>query len=737
MAKDTKRIYQLAKEYNISSNAMLVILRELKFEPKSHMSVATADMIKAVTRKFTEEKQQAKKGMEQRAQIKQAGEKKVAQVGSIKVINTSSTVAGVLKKIEKKQRKKDRRKKKGRQSVDQAAVAKSFKTTMANLGGGKQKKKYHRGPGQGEETNLLPENIIEVNEFMTVAELANQLERKPSELIAKLFEMGMMATINQRLDMDTIEMVAGEFEFEVKQMAEVGEYALEEEVDANLESRAPVVTIMGHVDHGKTSLLDYIRKTNVVSGEAGAITQHIGAYEVNHGEGRIAFLDTPGHEAFTAMRARGAHVTDIVVLVVASDDGVRPQTIEAIDHARAAGVPIIVAINKIDKPNSNPDQIRTELSNQNLLSEDWGGQVIMVNVSAKTGEGADKLLDMILLQAEMMDLQADRSIRGRGVVIDAKLEKGRGTVVTVLIQKGTCSIGDPVVAGAFSGRIRTIVNDRDIKLSSIGPSTPAQITGLGGVPKAGDSFMVVATDQEAKEISAKRGQVRREQDARRTHGRTTLDKVFDRIKEGQIKEVRLIIKGDVDGSVEVLSDTLGRISTDEVRTNIIHRGVGMVTESDVLLASASDAIIIGFHVSLDSRAREAAKREKVDVRQYDIVYEAEDDVKKALSGLLAPTVEEHFVGAADVRDLFKVPKVGVVAGCYVREGRILRNDRIRLTRDGTMVFTGTLRSLKRFKDDAREVKEGFECGIGIEGFNDIKVGDVIEAYEIVETARSL
>ncbi len=737
MAKDTKRIYQLAKEYNISSNAMLVILRELKFEPKSHMSVATADMIKAVTRKFTEEKQQAKKGMEQRAQIKQAGEKKVAQVGSIKVINTSSTVAGVLKKIEKKQRKKDRRKKKGRQSVDQAAVAKSFKTTMANLGGGKHKKKYHRGPGQGEETNLLPENIIEVNEFMTVAELANQLERKPSELIAKLFEMGMMATINQRLDMDTIEMVAGEFEFEVKQMAEVGEYALEEEVDANLESRAPVVTIMGHVDHGKTSLLDYIRKTNVVSGEAGAITQHIGAYEVNHGEGRIAFLDTPGHEAFTAMRARGAHVTDIVVLVVASDDGVRPQTIEAIDHARAAGVPIIVAINKIDKPNSNPDQIRTELSNQNLLSEDWGGQVIMVNVSAKTGEGADKLLDMILLQAEMMDLQADRSIRGRGVVIDAKLEKGRGTVVTVLIQKGTCSIGDPVVAGAFSGRIRTIVNDRDIKLSSIGPSTPAQITGLGGVPKAGDSFMVVATDQEAKEISAKRGQVRREQDARRTHGRTTLDKVFDRIKEGQIKEVRLIIKGDVDGSVEVLSDTLGRISTDEVRTNIIHRGVGMVTESDVLLASASDAIIIGFHVSLDSRAREAAKREKVDVRQYDIVYEAEDDVKKALSGLLAPTVEEHFVGAADVRDLFKVPKVGVVAGCYVREGRILRNDRIRLTRDGTMVFTGTLRSLKRFKDDAREVKEGFECGIGIEGFNDIKVGDVIEAYEIVETARSL
>ncbi len=737
MAKDTKRIYQLAKEYDVSSNAMLVILRELKFDPKSHMSVATPDMIKAVTRKFTEEKQQAKKGMEQRAQIKQAGEKKVAQVGSIKVINTSSTVAGVLKKIEKKQRKKDRRKKKGRETVDQAAVAKSFKTTMANLGGGKQKKKYRRGPGQGEEENLLLENVIEVNEFMTVAELATQLEHKPSELIAKLFEMGMMATINQRLDMDTIEMVAGEFEFEVKQMAEVGEYAVEEEVDANLESRAPVVTIMGHVDHGKTSLLDYIRKTNVVSGEAGAITQHIGAYEVIHGEGRIAFLDTPGHEAFTAMRARGAHVTDIVVLVVASDDGVRPQTIEAIDHARAAGVPIIVAINKIDKPNSNPDQIRTELSNQNLLSEDWGGQVIMVNVSAKTGEGTDKLLDMILLQAEMMDLQADRSIRGRGVVIDAKLEKGRGTVVTVLIQKGTCSIGDPVVAGAFSGRTRTIVNDRDVKLSSIGPSTPAQITGLGGVPQAGDSFMVVTTDQEAKEISAKRGQVKREQDARRTHGRTTLEKVFDRIKEGQIKEVRLIIKGDVDGSVEVLSDTLSRISTDEVRTNIIHRGVGLVTESDVLLASASDAIIIGFHVSLDSRAREAAKREKVDVRQYNIVYEAESDVKKALSGLLAPTVEEHFVGAADVRDLFKVPKVGVVAGCYVREGRILRNDRIRLTRDGTMVFTGILRSLKRFKDDAREVKEGFECGIGIEGFNDIKVGDIIEAYEIIETARSL
>jgi len=735
--KETKRIYQLAKEYKISSNAMLKILHDLKFEPKSHMSVATTKMIEAVTKKIAEEKKEAKKSMEHRAQVKQAVEKKIAQVGGIKVINSSSLVAGVIKKIEKKQRKKERRKKKNRQTIDQNAVAKSFKTTMANMSTSKTKKKYRRYPGHTDKIDADAANVIEVNEFMTVAELSGIIDHKPAEIIAKLFEMGMMATINQRLDMDTIEMVAAEFGFETTQMAEIGEYALEEEHDSETVVRAPVVTVMGHVDHGKTSLLDYIRKTNVVAGEAGSITQHIGAYEVHHPNGRIAFLDTPGHEAFTAMRARGAHVTDIVVLVVAADDGVRPQTIEAIDHARAANVPIIVAVNKIDKPNANPEMIRTQLSSHNLVSEEWGGKNIMVDVSAKTGDGTDKLLEMILLQAEMMDLRADPSIRGHGVVIDAKLEKGRGPVVTVLIQKGTCKISDPAVAGTFSGRIRTIVNDRDQKLTTIGPSTPSQITGLGGVPQSGDSFMVVESYQEAKEISLKRSQIKREYDARHTHGITSLDKVFDRIKDGQIKEVRLIIKADVDGSVEVLSDTLGKIATDEVRTNIIHKGVGPINESDVLLAAASDAIIIGFQVAPDSRARDMAKTEKVDIRQYNIIYEAENDIKQAMAGLLSPEISEHFVGNAEVRDLFKVPRIGVIAGTYVTEGRVNRKDKVRLVRDGKVIFEGTLKSLKRFKDDAKEVKEGFECGIGIENYNDLKVGDMLEFFEVVETARTL
>jgi translation initiation factor IF-2 len=735
VAKDTTRIHQLAKEFNISSNAMLKILQDLKFKPKSHMSVATPEMIDAVTRKFTQEKQEAKKGMEHRAQVKQAVDQKIAQVGGIKVINSSSMVAGVLRKIEKKQRKKERRKRK-KHPVDQYEVAKSFKTTMARLAGTKGRKRYRHG-GQGKEDDELPANVIEVNEFMTVAELAKTIDCKPAEIIAKLFEMGMMATINQRLDMDTIEMVSTEFGYEIQQMAEIGEEAREEERPDHLQKRAPVVTVMGHVDHGKTSLLDYIRKTNVAGGEAGAITQHIGAYEVQHASGRIAFLDTPGHEAFTAMRARGAQVTDIVVLVVAADDGVQPQTVEAIDHARAANVPIIVAINKTDKPTSNPDNVRNQLTKYNLVSEEWGGKTIMVEVSAKTGKGISKLLEMIILQSEMMDLTADANIRGQGVVIDAKLERGRGPVITVLVQKGVCRIGDSVCAGVHCGRIRAIVNDRDQKLTSIGPSTSAQITGLNGVPQAGDSFIVVQNDQEAKEISLKRDQIKREQDVRRTFGRTTLDKVFDRIKEGQIKEIRLIIKADVDGSAEVLADTLGKISTEEVRTNIIHRGVGAITESDVLLAAASDAIIIGFQVSPDSRAREVAKTEKVDIRLYNIIYEAERDIKQALSGLLSPELTEKFGGVAEVRNLFRVPKVGVVAGSYVREGRISRRDRIRIVRDGKVVHTGVLKSLKRFKDDAREVLESFECGIGIEDFNDLKVGDLIEAFEVVETARTL
>ncbi|MEW6412839.1 MAG: translation initiation factor IF-2 [Candidatus Zixiibacteriota bacterium] len=732
----TKRIYELAKEYKVSSNAMLAILRELNFQPKSHMSVAADDMIKAIESKFAEQKQAAKMEMEHKEQIKAAVRKKTT-IGNVEISDGKSPIAGIVRKIEKKQRKKDRRKKKGRKVVDQAEVARSFKSTMAGLAGAKGKKKYKRTP-QGQHIEVEDDtNVIEVNEFISVAELAKQLDVKPAEIITKLFQMGMMATINQRLDMDTIEMVASEYGFEVAQVAEVGEYAMEVEHEEQLAKRAPVVTVMGHVDHGKTSLLDYIRKTSVVDDEAGAITQHIGAYEVDHQGDRIVFVDTPGHEAFTAMRARGAQITDIVVLVVAADDGVRPQTIEAIDHARAAQVPIIVAVNKVDKPAANPDNVRSELSKLNLIPEEWGGKTIMVDVSAKKGTNIERLLEMILLQAEMMDLKADPTIRAQGVVVDARLERGMGPVITVLNQKGTCEIGDSIVAGTQCGRIRTITNDRDQRLQEIGPSTPARITGLSGVPQAGDSFIAVRNDQEAREIVVKRGQIRREQEARRTLGRLSLDKVFDRIKEGQIKELRLIIKGDVDGSVEVLTDTLGKIATDEVKTTIIHASVGAVSESDVLLAAASDAVIIGFHVSVESRARELAKNEKVDIRLYEIIYEAEDNIKKALEGMLSPELSEKFVGLAEVRDVFKIPKVGAVAGCYVKEGRFNRKDKVRLVRDGKIIFTGNMLSLKRFKDDAREVKEGFECGIGLENFNDIKVGDLIEAIEIVETARTL
>lgn len=734
-----KRIYELAKDYKISSNAMLSVLQKLKFEPKSHMSIATTPMMVAVKKKFVESKQEAKKEMQQRTKSIAAKTGAVAvptRIGGIKVDDAKSSVAGIMRKIEKKKKRKDRRKRKGRHTVDRAAVAKTFKSTMANLRGTKQKRRFRKG-GAGADENDVATNVLQVTEFMSVAELARLMDHKAAELIAKLFELGMMATINQRLDLDTTEMIAGEFGFDIEQMAEVGDAAREDEIESNMEVRAPVVTIMGHVDHGKTSLLDFVRNTNVVATEAGAITQHIGAYEVHHEVGDITFLDTPGHQAFTAMRARGTQITDIIVLLVAADDGVQPQTVEAIDHARAAGVPIIVAINKIDKPNANVEHVRSQLANHNLLSEEWGGKTIMVEISAKKGTRVEELLKMILLQAEMMDLQADPGIRGQGVIVDSRLEKGRGPVATVLIQKGTCRVGEPVVAGTFSGHVRTITNDRDESIKSVGPSRPAQITGLNGVPQAGDSFMVVSSPQEAKEISAKRAQIKREYDARRAHGRMTLDKVFDRIKEGQIKELRLIIKADVDGSVEVLSDTLGKIATDEVKTNIIHSGVGAVTESDVLLAAASDAIIIGFQVGPDVRAREVGKKEDVDIRRYDVIYEAEQDVRKALEGMLTPTISEKFVGSAEVRDIFKVPKIGTIAGSYVTSGRVQRKDKCRLVRDGKTIYTGQLSSLRRFKDDAREVKEGFECGIGIENYNDLKVGDILEFIELVEEARTL
>ncbi len=762
MAAVQKRIHELAKDYKISSNAMMTILKELGHGPKSHMSVATPEMIAAVNIKFAQERQEAKKEMEQKklqGRLRKAGSgqqpgtstaRTPATPGTVGTTRSAggtergssrlSTVADVqaaMREAEKKKKRKEKKKKRDRRDIDQSEVQKSFRQTMAVMTGGKGKKRTRRDDGDGAPIDPADFTKLEVAEFTSVSELAKMMDVKPVEVVGKLFTMGAMATINQRLDWDTIEMVASEFGYEVTQATDVAEEIRQEENAENLAPRAPVVTIMGHVDHGKTSLLDYIRKSNITSGEAGAITQHIGAYLIDHKTNRIVFLDTPGHEAFTAMRARGAQLTDIVVLVIAADEGMKPQTREAIDHARAASVPIIVAITKIDKPTANVDDVKRELSELNLLPEDWGGKTITVPLSAKSGEGVEELLDMILLQAETMELQADPEIRAQGVIVDARLEKGRGPVATVLIQRGNAKVGDPIVAGTHFGRIRTIMDDREQQLKEIGPSTPAQITGLAGVPQAGDTFLRVENEQEAREITLKRDQLKREQESRMVAAPVSLDKVFDRIQEGQIKEVRLIIKGDVDGSVEVLSDTLGKIATSEVKTTIIRQGVGGITESDVLLAAASEAIIIGFHVAPDSRAREIARQEKVDIRLYDIIYEAESDVRKALEGLLSPDVTEEMVGEAEVRQTFRVPKIGVIAGCYVVSGHFKRSHRVRLLRDGTVVYAGNLESLKRFKDDVKEVKEGFECGIGIENFNDIKVGDRIEALEVVETARTL
>ncbi len=742
MAK--KRIYEVAKEYKISSNALLKILRELDFTPKSHMSVATEEMLRAIKKKFEAEKEAVKKDIEQKKKPKASkvepkrtdvrtdgreAERRLARLSS--ALQRPDKARGRRKKFDKKKKGKEARR------VDQKAVVKSFKATMASIGGGKRTRKYKRRYKTDGQEAIPVENLIEVNEFMTVAELARAMDMKPAELIAACLRLGMMASINQRLDLETIETLALECGFHITEKEEIGIEAREEESEENLIKRAPVVTVMGHVDHGKTSLLDYIRKSNIVAREAGAITQHIGAYEVAGPSGKTVFIDTPGHEAFTAMRARGAQITDIVVLVVAADEAVMPQTVEAIDHARAAGVPIVVAINKIDKPNANPDMIKQQLAQKNLNPEEWGGKTIMVEVSAKTGQGINDLLEMIQLQADILDLKADPSIRGQGVIVEAELEKGRGSVCTVIIQKGTVEIGDPIVAGNCYGRVRVMLSDRDKQLKKIGPSTPARIIGLGGVPQAGDSFVVLADDHEARGIALKRSQLKREHEIRRGFGRATLEKIYEQIKDGQVKELRLVIKADVDGSAEVLAETLSKIATEEARTVIIHKGVGAVSESDVLLASASNAIIIAFNISPDGRAREAAAREKVDIRQYTIIYEAEDDIRKALEGMLSPDISEEYVGLAEVRDIFRVPRAGVIAGCFVKEGIINRNDKIHLVRDGRIIHTGNVGSLRRFKDDVREVSSGYECGVGIENFNDIKIGDTIEVYKLVETAKKL
>ena len=738
---ETKRIYEVAKDYKISSEALLSILRDLGFTVKSHMSVADEKMFLAIQEKFEKEKAEVKKEYEIKKQKLEEREKKeelYQRVERIKARLKTKDLEVKRKEIPKLEKIKGRRAKfrKPRRFVDAKEVEESVKKTLAQIETVKKIKKYKRKVKESGEIVEEPENTIQVSEFASVSELANLMEVKPAEVIAKCLELGFVASINQRLDMDTIHTIALEFGFNVEEVKEVGMEEETPEEEQNLKPRAPVITIMGHVDHGKTSLLDYIRKSNIIAGEFGGITQHIGAYEVSLPSGNITFLDTPGHQAFTAMRARGVQVTDIVVLVVAADDGVMPQTVEAVDHAKAGGVPIIVAINKMDLPQANSEPVKRQLANYGLLLEEWGGKTIMIEVSAKTGMGIQKLLEMILLQAEMMELKANPDRLAQGVVIESRLDRGRGPIATALIQKGTLEIGDHFVTGLYSGKVRAMLDERGKNLTLAGPSTPVQILGSSGVPQVGDSFRATETDQEAKEISAKRLRLQREKEFRKIK-RITLKEVKDQLAEGKVKALNLIIKGDVVGSIEALSDTLEKISTPELRVNVLHKSTGAINESDVLLAVVSQAIIIGFHVRPDLRAREIAQREKVDIRLHTIIYEVEKEIKSALEGMLEPEIKENVTGVVEIQEVFKVSKVGQVGGGMVQQGVIKRGDKARVIRDGVVIYDGIISSLKRFKEDIKEVSSGFECGLKIENYEDLKAADTIEAYEKIEVAKKL
>ncbi|WP_418536293.1 translation initiation factor IF-2 [Phocaeicola plebeius] len=636
-----------------------------------------------------------------------------------------------------------------KQEVSDEDVAKQVKETLARLTNkGKNKAaKYRKEKRENiqnrqleqEELEQEESKVLKLTEFVTANELANMMDIPVTQVISTCMSVGIMVSINQRLDAETINLVAEEFGYKTEYVSAEVAQAVEEEADAeeDLQSRAPIVTVMGHVDHGKTSLLDYIRKANVIAGEAGGITQHIGAYNVKLEDGRrITFLDTPGHEAFTAMRARGAKVTDVVIIIVAADDNVMPQTKEAINHAMAAGVPIVFAINKVDKPNANPDKIKEELAAMNFLVEEWGGKYQSQDISAKKGTGVPELLEKVLLEAEMLDLKANPNRKATGSIIESSLDKGRGYVATVLVSNGTLHVGDIVLAGTSYGKVKAMFNERNQRLKEAGPSEPVLILGLNGAPAAGDTFHVFDTDQEAREIVNKREQLAREQGLR-TQKMLTLDEVGRRLALGDFHELNVIVKGDVDGSVEALSDSLIKLSTEQIQVNVIHKGVGQISESDVSLAAASDAIIVGFQVRPSGNAAKLAEQEGVDIRKYSIIYDAIEEVKSAMEGMLAPTLKEQVTSTIEVREVFNISKVGMVAGAMVKTGKVKRTDKARLIRDGIVIFTGSINALKRFKDDVKEVGTNFECGISLTNCNDLKVGDVIETYEEVEVKQTL
>jgi translation initiation factor IF-2 len=629
--------------------------------------------------------------------------------------------------------------------ISKKEIEEKLRETMSKLAGGgkgvrgKRRRTKREEREREAESSMVDDKILQVTEFISVSELASMMGVNVADVISTCMSLGIMVSINQRLDAEVIELVAEEFGFEVSFVGVEDDSDEEDEVEDpdTLKDRPPIVTIMGHVDHGKTSLLDYIRNANVVAGEKGGITQHIGAYEVVLENGKsITFLDTPGHEAFTAMRARGAKITDVAVIVVAADDNVMPQTKEAISHAQAAGVPLIFAINKIDKEGAQPEKIKEQLSGMNLLVEDWGGKYQSQEISAKQGLNVDLLMEKILLEAELLELKANPDKPAIGSVIEASLDKGRGYVATILVQEGTLHIGDMLVAGSYVGKVKALFNERGQKIKVAGPSSPVQVLGLDGAPQAGEKVRVYESEQDAKFVAGKRAQISREQGLR-TQKHITLDEIGRRLALGNFKELNIIIKGDVDGSIEALSDSLLKLSTDEIQINVVHKAVGQITESDVLLASASDAVIIGFQVRPNADARKLAEREDIEIRLYSVIYDAIEEVKSAMEGMLEPKIEEKILGNAEVLETFKITKVGTVAGCKVTEGKILRTNRVRLVRDGIVIYTGELASLKRHKDDVKEVKAGMECGLNIKDYNDVKVGDVIEAFEEVEVKRTL
>lgn len=745
------RVYEYAKENHVASKAVIAKLVELGFSVKSHMSVIEDNAISQLNRKLlkkntaptvkTTAAPEKKHTEGQVNQIKDKETRKKQQTVEKKERHTNISRGNTSTSAHPGNRHSGENEHRNFNGNRGSAAGERSKRGGSNDFGGRRGNRQNRrrgGRSMAKRQRMeikLPEKIT-LSGTLTVGQFAEKLGRPSTDIIKKLMALGVMATKNQDLDKDTIELLADDYGVAVEEEVVVDEANFEDEgLDIDEETalvRPPVVTIMGHVDHGKTTLLDSIRHTKVTAGEAGGITQHIGAYQIVHNDKKITFLDTPGHAAFTTMRARGAQITDITVLVVAADDGVMPQTIEAIHHARAAKVPIIVAVNKIDKPNANPDHVMQELSEQGLIPEDWGGDTIFVKISAKKGTGIDDLLEMILLVAEMEEFKANPEKMAKGAVIEAELDKGKGPVATLLVQNGTLHIGDPIVVGNTFGRVRAMVNDVGRRVKKAGPSMPVEITGLNNVPQAGDHFAVFEDEKKARQIGETRAERALVTERKETTSKVSLDDLFEKIKEGEVKEINLVIKADVQGSVEALSGALKKIDVDGVKINIIHEGVGGISESDIILASASNAIIIGFNVRPDNHAKAVAEEEKVDIRLYRVIYDAIDEMEAAMKGMLDPEYKEKVIGQLDVRTTFKVSRIGTIAGCYVTDGIISRDAGIRLVRNGIVIYEGHVDTLKRFKDDAKEVKAGLECGVTLENFNDIKEGDTMEAYVMEE-----